>query len=145
MKSDDTPPLNIGKPAYLLVPWQLEAVARYLLTEPFIDGGSGVPVANPAYGYVGLQIMVEPMLADEQDWYIVPDVSDKRVNFIVARFLYGNENPTFLRYDNATVGFNGGPDWEFSFERHSIRWQVFIDYDAFPIGRMGFFASIVAG
>jgi hypothetical protein len=150
MKSDDG--LNpggtaytIGSPAYLLIPWQLAGIARNLLTLPTVDYGAGVPGPNPAYGYVDLRIMVEPMLTNSNNWYIVPDVNDPRVNFIIARFLYGNEAPTFLRYDNATQGFNGGPDWMFSFERHSIRWQVFIDYDAFPVGRMGFFASIVAG
>ncbi len=144
MKGDDGYNLSL-KPRYLMIPWQLEGVARYLLTNPTIDGGSGTLVANPAYGYVGLEIMVEPLLPDEQDWFITPDVSDPRVNFILARFLYGDENPTFLRYDNATQGMNGGPDWMFNFERHSIRWQVFIDYDAYAIGRMGYYASIPAG
>jgi len=92
-------------PGFLVVPPQLEFKARKILNSSLVPGASTNDI-NVLKGIV--DVIVEPMLSDPDNWYLV--AKPESVATIEIGFLAGRETPEiFMRedFDHDTVEFKG--------------------------------------
>ena len=83
-------PLNI-RPGYLVVPPELEFTAKKLVNSVLVPGSDYNDI-NPLQGIV--EVLVEPLLGDANNWYIVAD--PKSIATIEVGFLNGKQTPDVL-------------------------------------------------
>jgi len=103
-------------PKYLLVPPDLEDVARRIT-----DGANFIPVStsggtNSIGKVTRLQVLVEPFLTSTTGWYVMADPNDAPV--IEVGFLDGKETPDLLikKADTVSVAGGGEDRWDYEFD-----------------------------
>jgi len=91
--------LGLGSgPLLLVVPIELEAIAREINLGPFIDA---VSTPNPWFHRFGAdceRIFVNPLLVNPDDWYLF-DISS-RVGILELAFLFGRQVPEVIVSDD---------------------------------------------
>ena len=83
-------PLNIT-PGFLVVPPELEFTAKKLVNSTLVPG-SGYNDINVLHGIV--EVLVEPLLDDTNNWYLVADPSS--IATVELGFLNGKQTPDIL-------------------------------------------------
>lgn len=86
-------------PAFLLVPAELETVARQILSSSTDIGQENPAVVNPFAN--SMQLVVEPMLEDPDAWYVV--AAPSQIETVEVAFLGGNANPTIEQHEGWKV------------------------------------------
>lgn len=131
--------LGIG-PRYLLVPFALGPIAKYLTSQPTIDNGSGAQIPNVAFP-LGLEVVVEPSLSDSNNWFLIPDQAVHRTTRTV--FLYGKEDPTIWQVGDTHHVIGGGDEDPFSVINDDYRYKGRLVMGAASFNRQGSFGAIV--
>jgi hypothetical protein len=92
-------------PGFLLVPPELEFTAKKLVNSTYVPGGSLNDI-NMLKGIV--QVIVEPLLTDANNWYVVAKPSS--IATIEVGFLGGRETPEIMvkeDYDRDLIWYKG--------------------------------------
>lgn len=116
-------PLNI-EPGYLVVPPELEFTAKKLVHSALVPGDD-VNDINVLKGMV--EVLVEPLLTDSDNWYVVAKPSS--IATIEMGFLGGRETPEILVKDD--------------FERDVIWYKGRLVFGGAVLDYRGFYGAIV--
>jgi hypothetical protein len=117
-------PLNI-EPGFLVVPPELEFTAKKLVNSALVPGGNYNDV-NVLQGMV--EVVVEPLLADANNWYLVAKPSS--IATIEMGFLGGRQTPEILVKED--------------FERDVIWYKGRLVFGGAVLDYRGFYGAIVS-
>jgi len=117
-------PLNI-EPGFLLVPPELEFTAKKLVNSVLVPGSSNNDV-NVLQGIV--EVQVEPLLTDSNNWYLVAKTSS--IQTIEIGFLGGRETPEILVKED--------------FERDVVWYKGRVVFGGAVVDYRGFYGAIVS-
>jgi hypothetical protein len=124
------------RPRTLLIPAQLELVARRILNSVGVPQPNqttlGAGGASPQHGTGGVNVMqgivdyaVEEYLTDANDWYLFADPNEAPT--VAAGFLNGKETPDIMLRDPGMRLILGGSD-PYSMEFDEIVWKIRHDW-----------------
>jgi hypothetical protein len=116
---------------YLLVPPDLEFVARTIVGSVLLPGGSSNDI-NPIRDAV--EVIPVPQWTDPNNWYLIAPPS--QIEMIELGFLNGREEPELLLQDGPTVGA--------VFTNDAISWKVRHIFGGGWLDYRGAFGSVVA-
>ncbi len=112
------------KPGFLLVPPELEFMAKKLMRSKLVPG-AGTNDANVLKGLV--EVVVDPLLADPDNWYLVAKPSSCPT--IEIGFLAGRESPEIYVWED--------------YERDMIQYKGRVVFGGAVLDYRGFYGSIV--
>jgi phage major head subunit gpT-like protein len=116
------------KPAFLVVPPELEFTALQLIKSSGLPGGNQNDI-NPVNGYC--EVIVSPQLSNTLEWYLVAD--PRMVDTVEIGFVGGQVNPTLLVQDQPLYGLN--------FTQDVISYKVRHEYGGAVVDYRGFYSG----
>jgi hypothetical protein len=114
-------------PRYLIVPAELEAVARQTVEPPF----NPATTANTRLGFISsLTVVVEPLLSDESaaEWYLAAAPTD--IDTVRVEFLNGQQTPQIIRADGTAI--------------LGTEWIAYLDFSAKVFDHRGLYMNVGA-
>ena len=116
------------KPAFLVVPPELEFTALQLMKSGGLPGGNQNDI-NPIMGYC--EVIVSPQLSNVVEWYLIAD--PRMVDTLEVGFVGGQVNPVLLVQDQPLFGLN--------FTQDVISYKVRHEYGGAVVDYRGFYSG----
>jgi hypothetical protein len=131
-EKDSNKKLGIG-PHVLVVPHELEGVARQENERQYTDANFTPNRVRFMFGQQSERIIVSPLLSDANDWYVFANVQEAPT--VEVGFLQGKQEPEFFLADNPTVGS--------VFTSDKIKYKVRHEHEAVVIDYRGAYKEVV--
>jgi hypothetical protein len=137
LQADSDEPLNINA-KYLMVPYELRALAKILIESEKFPGTSKGTVESVNPNYQSLEPLIIPkgyLRSDQNNWYVLADSAD--LEYLNIGFLDGKENPEIFLQDNPSVAT--------VFTNDQIKYKVRHVYNGVQTDYRGYYGGLVSG
>ncbi|MBI2815460.1 MAG: Mu-like prophage major head subunit gpT family protein [Acidobacteria bacterium] len=124
--------LGIG-PSILVVPSELEGVAKITNTRQYVDSNFTPNKVQHMFGNNNERVVVTPLLTDANDWYVFAN-PDELQTFEIG-FLQGKAEPELLLADNQVAGK--------AFTSDRIQYKVRHEYEVTAVDYRGAYKQVV--
>lgn len=114
---------------YLIVPSELELIAKWLVSASTLTGSTS-SVASVPDAVRRLEIVVDPWLTFTSRWYLCADPAD--AHFVEVGFLNGRQEPEVFVKKSESVRVGGGGADDFGYDYDDMEFKGRLDWAVAP-------------